>query len=452
MISLIKKYLRISDLFLVGWIIFGILIFLEQYRFIYYTDANRLGFSKPFFIFVIYFILMVTCLVFYLFFEHRYGTFKVNKLVALLLFAMIVMQIENIFLAPNHISIIILDIKGTPYNVAATFNEQVKCIHFFTVFFIIITIFIGIFIFPKRIKSIKTVSWIIYLFYLLALSFLIYSIVNDHYDLLFKLIFTNEYIPAWKPLICPSSVFSNPNAYGMFLEVGIYLSIINYVLTKRKLNIFISVLFYIHLLLTLCKAGILAIHIVLLLFILTSIILSFAHKRFKKGIVYLLCLVVFISLLISLYLYLSTNDKYNFLFDGISSFSGRNYIWYSSFQIISHSSFIHGYGYGIFNSLVANSCGHYECFDCPLSHNWFLAMLGEGGVFYIVPFVVLMVYVSFIIMKNIYKEKAIATIGLSIYGFFIHTFFEDNYYILISLVVLLLIINHINHLVTNKQP
>ena len=443
MLSYLKRIFRLSDIFLGSWIVFGILIFLEQYRFIYNSSADLLEFSKPFYIYIIYFILMICSLIIYLSLEFKKLKSNKNVIALFILFFILVSQLESILLSPNNISLHLMSTRSKSFVASATFNNQVKLIHFFTVVFIITTIFIGVFFFSKRFTNIMVISYAIYVLYLLALVSFIYSLIHDDYITLFKILTLNERPTLPLKWYCPESFYGNPNTYGMLLEVCFYLSFVNYYLTKKRFNIVLGFMFYIYMFITICRGGIIATSIIIPMILLLMALLSYRNKDKKKALIYGSSFIVFVSIALGGYFILSSSDKFSFIFANMSPFTGRKAIWYSCLQIISNGSILHGYGYGIYNSLVANACSYYGYSNCPISHNWFLALLGEGGLFYIIPYIFLLGYTSYIIFKNISKNKLMVPVALTVYGFFIHSFFEDNYYILIGIIVMVLVINHI---------
>lgn len=434
---------RISDIFIASWLIFGGLICFEQNRFVSYSDANLLSFSQPFFLFVIYFIVMILSLSGYLYFEHRRDSFKSHIGILILFFILIIIQVENIFLSPNTINMTLLDVSGNTFDISASFNNQVKFIHFASFIFITTTLFIGVFIFPKRIKNIKAISLVVYLLYIFALVALIYSLVVDHYIYLLKVLTSQVEVPFPVKYLCPSGFFGNPNLYGMFLEVCFFVSIINYSISKRKFNLILSPIFFIHLLFTMCKAAILAIFFGLLLLFSIRIYQALKSKDKRKVILFSsLIFSIILIIVIFLILAISLNKKMSLIVD-LASFVGRADVWNASLQIIGNLSFIHGGGRGIYHTLVTNSNYHFEIFNCPVSHNSFIAIIGEGGIIYLVPYLVLLGIAIYLIIKNLNQEKIIAPLGCSLFAYLLHSFFEDNFYLVIGMFVVLLIVLNI---------
>lgn len=432
-----------NDLFLLLWVIFGVLIFLEDYRFIYYSPANLTVFRQPFFLIVIYFILMLSSLVFYLFFEYKEKRFKPNIVVLLILFIIIFSQIENIFLAKNSISLFIKTLDGDSYLVNALFNLEVKCIHFFTMFFIIITIFIGVFIFPKRINNYKAVRVAFCLAYILALVSLVYSLFKDDYITLFEVL-TFKKTEDYLKLACPRGIFGNSNVYGMFLEALFFVSICHYHLTKKRYLLFITVYSYLHLILTFCKIGIFSTTVAFVIYELINIFKTIRTNNRKPIITYSLLAIAPILVGVSTFLVIINLKGNSSFVQSLFSLTGRVDIWSSCIQIIETNSFIYGYGYGIYNVLVANSNSYYLLIDSPITHNSFIAMIGEGGLLYLLPFITLLSYAFIIVFKNIKNNEIIVPIGCALVSFLIHMCFEDNYYSLIALSVLILVLDNVN--------
>ena len=429
---------RLSDLFLVFWVIFGSLIFIEDYRFISYHPANRLDFNLPFPIILLFFALLIVSLICYLILEFRKCTLNFNKFLYILPIFIIVSQLETILGSPNLVEVNITDIFDYPVTVMAIYSTQVKCIHFFTSFFIITTIFISLFILPKRIKRIKSFEIIIYVAYIAGLIALIYSLVNDDYITFFKVLFFKGEAEVPLKFLCPKSFFGNPNVYGMFVEVCLFGAIFNYYLTKKKFNIVIAVIFYVLLLITVCKAGILSSTLGLLMLVIFNIIKGIIKKDKKRVRINSVILTAFVStFIIMLILFLTVFTNIN-VFEAIGSFTGRTEMWKSSLEIIG-DCYSSGLGYGIYHTLVANCSRNFNLTYSPVSHNSFILFLGMGGLVMVIPYLILIIYTIYLLSKNMFKHEPVIPIGCAYITFFIHSLFEDNYYLLIGTIVMLFI-------------
>lgn len=437
MSSFIKRIkLRWSDLCLFVWFVCGAIISFEQNRFTYYSDANLTTFNVPFYCCLALFILMVFSLFTYLYLEYKQGNYKHNLPLYLLAFIIITSHSITIFQAPNIISLSIFNVNDELFTVRAQFNEQVKALHFFKLFFAVASYFIGLFIFPKRINNLRLISCFFYLVYLLAIVFAIYSLINDDYINLFKAIFSNNPELRVKDY-SPISVFGNPNPYGLFLEICFFISIVNYYLDHKKINIIVSLITFLHLVLTMCKAGIVSAVFSVFILLFTSVIISLIKKQKNRAIRYSIATFVYSSISVAAIFILSFTNKDTISFNEIITFSYRNYGWYTSIQLINNSSYVYGMGFGIYNTLMASSWIHYSVENLSISHNSFLALMGAGGLINVIPYTLFLIYTCYVIIKNI-KNPVVIAIGCTTLSLFIHSLLEDTYYIVIACSVLLL--------------
>ena len=353
-----------------------------------------------------------------------------------------VSQIETILLAPNKIQMQLLTLDLETIEIGAQFNLQVKCIHLFTIIFIIIAFFIFIFVFPKRISNMQFMKYVLYASYLFALAVIVYSLICDDYVLYFNVLLLKTDAPLGIKELTPVSFFGNSNLLGMFFELYIFISLLTYSLTKKTFNLVLAVFFYIYLILTLCKAGILFASIAIILYCITRIYYDHKDKLKKQLILHIIMLSIIVLLILAIgTIVLIFSEQSSKLFSG---FSVRVDLWYSSIQIIKKTSIVRGTGYGIYDSLIANVSGYYRMTNSSITHNWILSILGKGGLIMLIPFSGIIVYSVLKLKKTFMFDKKICLV--LVFGelsFFLHSFFEDNYFILFGIIVMVLIFNNI---------
>lgn len=459
MLSYLKSFrFKLSDLFLFIFAILGILIVLEQRRLL--SIANPLELSLPYWIFILYFVIMLASLGFYLYLERGSFTTK-YKLIVILLFSFItISQIITILTTANYIEMFTCDITGNCYNSITLFNIETKSIHLFSTIFIIAVIFIGLFIFPKRVKHYEFLSLLCYLLYLAALVIFIISLVKDNYAGFFeKLIFESTLglewgIPGTMSIydLAPVGIFGNKNTYGLFLEVCVCCSLMNYHVTHKKFNIALTFIFYFHLLITLCKTGIIFTSIVIILYSMWSFIYSFKSKnKFNKYVslgILIFVVLLALTLLITFLVSESLREKFSYLL-GDKTTTHRKAIWYFIIQIINKTSIVFGAGYGTYESILINVNAPLSINDqiIATSHNWVYALLGKGGLIALLPYIYLLLFSAYIYIKLFkdYKEhrELIASILFTQMIVFLHSFLEDTINMVIGASVLLLVFKNI---------
>ena len=435
-IKAIKKIqFRLSDIFLGIWFVFGMIIFYESNSVMGSNNVNNL--YIPIWVHSIFFIVFIISFSIYFYLEKK--RINDNKILLLLFITifLIISQAEVIFLHPNIIIQWINNSRGEPFLVTTQINNEIKLIHFFAISFMLLGFFAGVFIIPKRIKSIKFLYFIFNILFLVSIGIFIYSLIFDNYILLFQKIFSINSLDVHIEACAPKGIFSNKNMYAVFIELCLFVSLINYSLTKRKYNLVLTIFYYLHLLLTLSWAGIISSTIVLFLSIIVHFILFIRNKNRKGIIITSSILSLALSAIIIFVLLLSFNESFRFYitwYKGERSFNERKGVWLLSIQIIKNAPFFNGSGYGIYNHILLNANIIATDYHYPIatSHSWFLSIMGRGGLIMLLSFISLLI-VSIYDLIKIYKTNKEATIALASCQlvFFIHSSIDDPYYLII---------------------
>lgn len=429
--------LRLSDLFLIIWVVFGILIFVDDYNALSSSFSDSIELFFPIYLHTIFFLIMLISLTQYLLLEHKNVATKFNIYHGIILFVLIMSELITIMLSPEIIKLVLIDIDGHPFDVIVSLNNEIKLLHFFALFILVVSFYVGIFIFPSRFKNKLTIELFIYLYFLIALVALIYSLINDDYIYYFEVLTLQKQSSMAIKNLCPKSFFGNPNTYGLFLEIAFFLSLINYYVSKLKINLILAPIFFTHLFLTICKAGMFAstisVFILIIIFAISSIkkINKTKHKIIIPCIILLLA--SFITLIVLLLIYLQNHFN---LFDQIFSFTGRTDIWGASIQLIKQGYISCGWGYGISGSLISNAFVHYDVINTPVAHNWILEILVKGGLIYLFPYCIFLIYAFIKQIKNVRKDRTNLIIMLAFLTFFLHSFFEDISYLVLTTYIL----------------
>lgn len=444
MFNKLTRIFRLSDIFLVFWLVFGMLIFLDQNAFIVNLNPAITDFSKPLYLYIMFYILMLSSFFVYALLEHRKKSFTISIPLLILFFVFIISEIEAIYLTPNNVSLLLYEANGSAFTVNEVFSIEAKTVHFFAISFIITALYIFLIIFPKRVTNIKFIEYFTYAFYLLAIIAIIYSLCKDDYIFFFKVLLGKEETVLSLKELSPVSFFGNQNTFGMFFEVLILVSLLNFTLTGRKYNLFLCLFFYIYLIVTLCKTGLISITFVLFLYCLIHLIL-FIRNHNKKGIVFCSCVIGAMMIgVVSLLIFASVSNGSLGILNINTIFTDRTEIWYSSIQIIKSTSIIRGGGYGVYELLLKNATSNYLIFKTPVTHNWFFAILCKGGLIFLIPYIGLLIYSVWIIVR-LYKnnKNIILLLAASEATFFIHSFFEDNYNLVIGVIAVLFVYKNI---------
>ena len=434
---------RLSDLFFLLFGIMGSLLCIESNYLM--TIPNPITTRIPFWACVCFFIVLLLAFAIYMCLEtKRNGLGKKEYFCICAMVTAIVVGLIAIFSTNNNITIVIKDLNDDLYSITTSITNEVKAIHSFALLFLILCVSSLIIHFSKRIDDIRFISFSIYVFYLVSFGLFIYSLFKDDYITFFKMAFSGKPFKDRIEEIAPFGAFGNKNVYGKFLELGLFVSLINYSLTNKKHNLLFGLLFYVHLLITICKVGILCATIVLFLYILVNFALSLFDKRKGNILFFSIVLTSVIFTIGIIAILINTNSAINNLYvyftTHLHSLVSRNDLWSYSMQINNSTSFIFGAGYGVFNSILLNACS--TIMEEPLwsSHSFFFTLMGRNGVLYVSFYLILVAYSFYLAIKLLPKNKylVISTLCLEL-SFFLHSCFED-YYDMVFLSIMLLMI------------
>lgn len=435
-----NNHFKLSDLFLLLWLIPGAFLCYETIQ--HYSKSNSFEtiFNYPFLIVCFIFVSIFSCL--YLFLELREKQQKIVYYVFYFALYIIMAQLITIFLTPDYLKIIV-----NGYSIESLFNFKIKCLYFFSFIYIALAFFAGVFLLPKRINNNKFFIYLIYLYYFLALCLFIHSLFVDDYIRYIKYLFTFSWSEAMTDFV-PVGIFGTKNLYGLFVEIGLLLALLNYHLTKNKFNIIMSFIFFFHLLFTVCKAGIVCATISMLIF-LTIFLYRSIKDRNKNRTIFLSSIlgVVFLSLIVLLILFLTNETIRNtiiFMSNGATMLL-RTDIWDYTIDIIKSTSIANGAGFGIYNSILLNTSNSIDGVGYTVTHNWLFALLGRGGLTFIAFYMVFIIYSGYLLFKVHKKNKSLALILFIIeLCLFLHSIAEDFYHFVIMAIMVTAAFDNIN--------
>ena len=420
--------LKITDLLLAIWFSLGIVLFIESYRLS--RDSSLLSTILPTWTIVIFFIILIILFVFYIIMEKRRDSNKIRTIFLAIFLYILISQFITIFLQPTTITYLITDINNDTNLVTTYTSFSTKITHFAALMFVLLSLYIGFFYLTKRIRYVGTFIWGIRIVFIFALFVFIYSLFKDNYFDFISLFFSDKFFNTNIYDFAPGSIFNNKNQYGIFDEICIILSIFYYYLTKRKYSIVLSFVFFIHLVTTLCKTGIIITGFVLLVYLITLFVIGIKKK--EKGTLLLsgiTLLIITITAVAIILLFFLNEDAHRYIvyLDYHHTLTERLAIWFNSYQLTSKASFVYGSGYGIYDTILYNCPLYYTDAGMAYTHNWFLLIIGTGGVIMLFPYVIFLVAFAFLLkkaMKNDYKIGLVFVVASSI--FFLHSFLEDN--------------------------
>lgn len=420
---------RLSDLVLAAWVIIGALLCFESNHLM--DNHNLTTLRQPMWIYILIFITFISLFIFYIILEHK-KEYKTNYLLAFGLIMLLIMGGETILLTPDVFKSTINNFRGDIVTSTTYFTVETKFVHYFAYFYLMVSFYTGFFIVPKRIKNIRFIVYFAYIFYLIAIGLLIHSVITEDYIKLITTLFGDVVgIYGIRDLLI-HGVFVNSIIYALFIEFVISLAIISYSVTRKKYHLIIALVFYLQLLLTICKMGILVTTSMLLIYSIIQIVFTFLKRTKKSTIQGAISTFVLIMLITTaLILFFTVDDikeKISILFGEGHSFIARYDIWVDGLNLIGNRYILHGLGYGTYNSMLMGINGYW------VSHSWFVSILGRGGVINLTIFIGLLIYIFSNVIKTYKTNKYTANaflFGLLI--LFLHSFTEDSYYIFLVL-------------------
>jgi len=233
-----------------------------------------------------------------------------------------------------------------------------------------------------------------------------------------------QFVLSWKRSVAFIGGF---NFLAMFLIALIPVALLSFIRTKNKFYLFSAIILFLGLFTTGSRAGFLGLFAGLLLLF----ILNFRKIKYRK----IISLVLVVFLLFSFISFLFLFDyPLRFSYQRISSdFSLRMDAWKKSFNVFLENP-LFGKGKGIFLKAKALSGDFKNLYEVNLehSHNLYLQVLAQYGIFSFLVFVGLLIYLFFNInyKKIIEKENLLyqgflaGLIALLIFGIFDYIFYS----------------------------
>ena len=414
-----KHIFRLSDLFLILGFAPMVVFLIFGAEFMQFPNPDDVALK-------IYWI--APCLVFmvlawgiYIYLELEKGN-CVNRAALYIFIILMIIGVIGILMQDQEFSIDTFDKAGNPITVSVELSDT--HIVFFTgeIIGILLFVYIGVFIFPKRFHSVWPIKIFGYAVFFLCFTLTIHSYIIE----------TAKYPGFIKALIeCDEtalnanstySVILNQNSLGMVLMVGMLFCYINHSLSKHRWFYWpMAIYFYLNMIFTFCRTalGISAI----LFFVYLYYVLIHTMRKYPSLNSFFLVFITLILIATTVVVLLSILSEgkyieyfYNLyrIFANDDSMESRRLIWTNTYQIIAQTlpmSLIFGRGFGTMNVMLL-AMNEFKKYLFP-THNGYLNLLAEGGLPYILSFILLLGYVISFVVKN-YKTNPRAAVALTI--------------------------------------
>ena len=445
--SFIKSLeLRRSDLFLLlGFLPFAIFLIFGQ---LFMQFQNPSDVALPLWAGIVCLAVMVICWGYYLYLEVYLSKEKYNLYIAGAFLTLLLINIITIIAQPSlvHENVIIRYREDNPELVGQITEAiiQVSDVHKFM--FIgelvgtIVFIYIGLFVFPRRFKSLLFIKYLGYALFAFLFVMIIYGYISDFdkYVAFFKHVLN---IDRTDPDIYHKTVTSfiiHRNAYGMCMMLGIIFCFINHAIEKKWFYYLLMGIFYINMIFSLCKTGLLVSIILILIYVVYRLIVTYKDNK-KRNLITLIVIgsIFVLGALAFGVSYLSKGKVLGFIYNIVDSMSKggqtldfRNYIWDNTYQLLRDGNWLVGRGFGVINLLLQpmNIASHEE--KVFPTHSAYVGLLAEGGILFLVAYLALLVYVGLIAYRCFKKNPGLTlAICSGALAFIIYSFIETIHYL-----------------------
>ena len=466
--SFIKSlHLRLSDLFmLTGFLPFTLFLIFGQ-LFMQYPNPAEVAFKL--WMIIAAFVISAGSWSAYIYLENKRGNLP-NNIVTWIFVILAIIGVIGILIQPNifqetviirFINDINKEVYGENIQIGNIVNAPlapmtISSTHyiFFTLDLLLILLFIytGLFIFPKRFSNIEFIKFFGYAVIALVVVMIFYSYIFEH----------EKFIPFIKALLGQGgnvydytlvSFIIHRNAFGMTALIGIIFTFINHTIERKWWYWLIAVFFFVNMIFSFCKTSILIGALLIVVYAVYRLI--FTYKEFPKRnrniligggcVAFLAILVVGISIL-SKGKFLS--PIYNLVAGESSTLDNRTFIWDNCFQLLRANPiyYFFGRGFGLVNEMLLpmNTANGDKVFP---THSAFMNLLTEGGIFYLFAYILFMGYSVYVIIKTYKKSPALTVaISLGVLAFSIYSIIETIHYLVYGFMLPVMILYHVSYL------
>ena len=441
--------LRWSDLaFVVGFIPFAVLLIFGQ---LFMQFPNPDDVALPLWAAIMCFIVLLISWGYYLYIEvwkKKREFNKLNSIIICILFSLVLLNIISIIVQPtNSIETVIIRINDDPSLINTTKDVHLyisgvhRAVFSFELIAAALCIYIGLFVLPKRFTSVSFIKYLGYIFFIFIFVLIIYSYISEF----------NQYIGFIKyafginrpedKIIYDFTVQSfilHRNAYGMMMMIAIVFAFICNEFKHRWYFYALAIFFYINMVFSLCKTGLLISAISIFLYILYRLIVTYKNNK-KRNKIALISIFSIVAVFVIIFgvAYLSKGKIFGKLYSIIEaitrgglSLETRSVIWDNSYQLMQNGWWLIGRGFGTFNVMLMrmNIVTHNE-WVFP-SHSSYIGLLAEGGILFLVAYLALLVYSGYVIFKSFRKQPGLTlTVSLGYISFVLYSFIETIHYL-----------------------
>ena len=471
--SFIKSLeLRLSDLFLLlGFIPFA---FFSIFTNIFSEHSNPDEIDFKLWMMIPCFIITLGCWSYYIYLENKQGNLP-KRCISIIFISLAIFGLISILIQPNTFSIS-MEVKGVNSINKAIYGDTLQIgdivnaplvpmelsgIHytFFSLDYLLILLFIyiGLFIFPKRFKSIIFLKYLGYILFFFAFALILYSYIFefDKYINFFKYLFSSGEEGKLSFHYRINSFIIHPNAYGMFMLISIIFALINHAITKRRFYYIFVGIFFINMLFSYSRTSILISLLLITIHLVYRLVST--YKEYSKRNLYTsigIGSLVLLGIVFTIISYASSGTIFSAIYNFTNGFLNqgsmisRFHIWQNIFQLLNQSPlyYFFGRGFGLSNEMLYQMN---VADGDPVSpaHNSFLAVLLHGGIPLLLVYLAFLAYSTYIIIKCFKKNPDLTlSISFGVLAFFLYSFNEEIQYLIYTMMLPVMILYHVLYL------
>lgn len=432
--------LRKSDLFLLLGFLPLTIFFIFGQLFMQFQNPNDV--ALPLWAAIVCLVIMVGSWAYYLYLEVYLKKDKFNLYIpAVFLFLLLLNVITILVQKDLHTTNIVRygDITGSvlPVNVQVSTTHKLIFISEFigTISFI----YIGLFVFPRRISSLVFIKYLGYALFAFLLVLIVYGYIAefDKYVSFFKYILNIDRSGDIYHMTVISFIIHR-NAYGMAMMLGIIFAFINHSIEKKWYYYLFAIFFFINMIFSLCKTGLIISILIILTYVIYRLVVTFKDNKKRNtiilasiiGVAAIAIGVVGLSYVTKGKVFGSIYGMINDLFRGGESVDFRGYIWDNTYQLIDDGNWLIGRGFGVINLMLEpmNIASHGE--KVFPTHSAYLGLLAEGGILFLLAYLILLGYSAYIIYKCFKKNPGLTlTMSLGVLAFVLYSLIETIHYL-----------------------
>lgn len=362
----------------------------------------NLGFKIP------AFIISVGAAAGFVFYLCKKGTLKINRWQYLIFGFLALTILIGTLCSKNSINFTLTGYDGNKFSFLYETNATNKTIFALDSIAFVTLAFLIIFVTPSVIDFNGNIIYLMYIFLGIVGIAIIYSLITESNKL--GNFFSNITDPNHTNTL--TSFLFHRNVFGLVLMISVMVVVYIFFRFNKKRILFGLIPLLLFLLFTMCKTAL----ILTTVFLITSA-LTYAAKLYKQskkasftvlgiigGILVLGIIVIFATPL---------RDKFYSIFvdTGKLTIGTRATMWQKTLEITAENpvSLIFGRGFGQFSSILYKAnISDLSCpinFNCYNAHNLYLQEFGNGGIVFEIALIALIVYLAYMIIKNIKTNK-----------------------------------------------